>query len=146
MTTHDVTKNVADEKSSRVSRSSKKVGSTLIGLLALALIACGAVVYLVESYIGRIENLQHQPSVVVIDIGLLHLAKKQELQEQIPSYETVMREVDIFTHELDEILNAYSEAGIVVINKNATVVTPESLDVTMVLAERLQLHLPILTQ
>lgn len=77
------------------------------------------------------------PSVVVLDLYGLQQAKLQQLQSEELPFETVAREAEEFARKLHAVLNDYRFAGMIVLNRNAVVATPETLDVTRVIAGRL---------
>ncbi len=114
----------------------------LVVMFTILLIACAWLLFNVNSRLEEASERGHQPNIIVIDVAAIQLAKKEELQERLPSYEQVMREVDIFTNDLQDILRAYADAGIVVLNRNAIISAPESLDVTRLIADRLHIRMP----
>lgn len=116
-------------------------GKTILGVLIVAaVLLVAAVAY---RFVG-IGGGQPQPSVVLLDVVLVQEAKKQELAELYPTYEELMREVDKFATELQAMLQAYRDAGLVVLNKSVVISAPEHLDVTQIVADNLGVDLTIL--
>lgn len=116
-------------------------GKTILGVLIVAaVLLVAAAAY---RFIG-VGGGQPQPVVVLLDVVLVQEAKKQELAELYPTYEELMREVDKFATELQTMLQAYRDAGLVVLNKNVVISAPEHLDVTQIVADRLGVDLSIL--
>lgn len=128
------------DRSSTGGASSGIGGKTVLGVIIVA------VVLLVSAVAYRYLKLggeQPQPAVVLLDVVLVQEAKKQELAELYPTYEELMREVDRFAVELQSMLQAYRDAGLVVINKNVVITAPEHLDVTPIVADHLGVDLSI---
>lgn len=111
----------------------------LLGISALLL----ALTYPYASRSTESEQADTRPPVVLIDAFVLHHVKRTELERDYSSFEQVMKESERFALDLQEILNDYRDAGIIVINKNAVFAAPDELDVTPVVAQRLNLTLPI---
>lgn len=77
------------------------------------------------------------PPVVVLDLYGLQQAKLQQVQADGLPFETAAREGEAFARRLDAVLSDYRDAGMVVLNRNAVIAAPTTVDVTEVIATRL---------
>jgi hypothetical protein len=110
--------------------------------LMVGLIVVG--VYLAVSAISQSGNEAGEevranavPPVVVLDLYGLQQAKLQQVQADGLPFETVAREGEAFARRLDAVLSDYRDAGMVVLNRNAVIAAPTTVDVTEVIATRL---------
>jgi hypothetical protein len=83
------------------------------------------------------------PPVVVLDLYGLQQAKLQQVQADGLPFETVAREGEAFARRLDAVLSDYRDAGMVVLNRNAVIAAPTTVDVTEVIATRLESSIPL---
>lgn len=91
---------------------------------------------------NRHDQAEALPPVLVIDPYALQHAKKEALLASgISKFESIVAETEQFAITLNSVLNDYREAGYVVVNRNAVIASPERLDITETVAQRLNLSL-----
>lgn len=98
------------------------------------------------SFSGLFGNDQSAHNVLVIDSVAIENAKKAQLQESISDYAQVLREAQSFSRDLHQILAAYREAGIIVLNRHAVIAMPDAVDITNQVARELNVALPDFAQ
>lgn len=109
------------------------------GLILIAIVfLCSAVLF----YWTQIrERTNEVPQIVFIDVVGIQLAKKRELEQTLPTYAEIMSEVDEFSSQLQEILDAYREAGVIVLSESIVLAAPGQFDITQAVANHLNVQL-----